>query len=161
MSRQQVRLALRDWLGQAAIPDLNQIFTSFPKRINFQVNAPAGALNRAACVIFIASETESRIGLGGAYDGWKRIDYLVQLQLFHHSGCTLAEDAMTSFDTIVDSVKEQLRAGGHTLDQDSDVIWQAAEDEITVNYGEPVTNSGGMVETWASIDFTVTQMFRA
>ena len=162
MSRQEVRNAVGNWVAQATIPNLNQIFTSFPKRINFEQNAAPGQMTRAAGVVFINAENESRIAVGGAYDGWKRIDYSVEFQLFVHSMQNYAQDAMDDFDEIIDGVKDQLRAGGHRLGMpDGDVIWQAAEPDISVSYGEPKTNDGGAVEIWAGIAFTVTQMIRS
>ena len=162
MSRQQVRDTVATWVGSASIPHLNQIFTSHPKRINFQANSTAGEYSRAAGVVFIRDESESRIAVGGAYSGWKRVDYTVDFQVFFHSMQNYAQDAMDEFDAIVDAVKDQLRAGGHRLGQtDGDVIWQAAEPQINVTYGEPVTNDGGATEIWAAIEFTVTQMIQA
>jgi hypothetical protein len=164
MSRKQVRTHVADWIASEQITTLNQVFKSFPKRINFQVNAFPGQNSRAAAVVFIENESESRLAIGGAYDGWKRVDYLVALQVFHHSTQRNAEDAMDDFDTLIDTIKERLRSGGHRLDlADSDgaIIWQAAEPAIDVAYGEPVTNDGGTTETWAAIRFTVTQMIRA
>ena len=55
MSRSQVRTAVADWISTANITTLNQVFVSFPKRINFQVNSQAGQLSRAAGVVFIAN----------------------------------------------------------------------------------------------------------
>ena len=159
MSRQEVRDAGGTWIASANIPHLNQIFTSFPKRINFQANSPAGEITRAAAVVFIRGEDESRIAVGGASSGWKRIDYDVQFQIFTHSVAQYAQDAMTDFDAIIDAVKDKLRAGGHRLGKtDGEVIWQAAEDSIRVDYAEPMTNDGGVTEIWAAIEFTVTQM---
>lgn len=162
MSRQEVRNAVGNWVAQATIPNLNQIFTSFPKRINFESNAAPGQLTRSAGVVFINAENESRVAVGGAYDGWKRIDYSVEFQVFVHSMQSYAQDAMDDFDNIIDGIKDQLRAGGHRLGMpDGDVIWQAAEPDIMVSYGEPKTNDGGAVEIWAGIAFTVTQMIRS
>lgn len=162
MSRQEVRTAVGNWVAAAAVPNLNQIFTSFPKRINFQANSTPGQMTRAAGVVFIANETEDRIAVGGANDGWKRVDYDVQFQIYTHSMYPNAQDAMDAFDAIVDAVKAKLRAGGHRLGMtDGDVIWQAAEPGISVNYGEPLTNDGGATEIWAAINFTVTQMIRS
>jgi hypothetical protein len=150
------------WVGEAQIDTLNQVFTSFPKRINFQVNSFPGQVSRAAAVVFIESEGETRIAIGGAYDGWKRVDYEVALQVFHHSLQKNAEDAMEDFDNVVDAIQDRLRAGGHTLgNTDLNIIWQAAEPQVNVQYGEPLTNEGGATETWAAIRFTVTQMIRA
>jgi hypothetical protein len=162
MSRQQVRDAVGNWVANAGVPNLNQVFTSFPKRLNFQANSTAGQQTRGAGVVFIAAETESRIAIGGAYNGWKRIDYSVQFQIFTHSVATYSQDAMTDFDAIIDGIKTALRDGGHRLGlPDGSVIWQAAEPGIDVSYGEPVTNDGGATELWAALDFTVTQMIQA
>lgn len=160
-SRGAVRLAVGTWIADAQIPNLNQIFTSHPKRINFQENSTAGQMTRAAGLVFIADEREDRIANGGAYDGWKRVDYTVQFQIFTHSVHPYSQQAMDDFDAIVDAVKQKLREGGHRLGlTDGDVIWQAAEPEISVIYGEPQTNDGGATEIWAAVTFTVTQMIR-
>ena len=162
MSRAEVRDAVGTWIAGASIPNLNQIFTSFPKRINFQANSTAGQITRAAAVVFIRGEDEERIAVGGPDSGWKRIDYDVQFQIFTHSVAQYAQDAMDNFDAIVDAVKDRLRAGGHRLGKpDGDVIWQAAEPSISVQYGEPVTNDGGVTEIWAAVEFTVTQMTKS
>jgi len=162
MSRAQVRTKVASWIAANPPTNLNQVFTSFPKRINFQQNSTAGQMTRAALVVHIMSEDESRIAVGGASDGWKRIDYQVDCQIFCHSMQNYAQDAMDDFDAIVDAVKDQLRAGGHRLGESTgDVIWQAAEPGISATYGEPVTNDGGAVELWCSLIITVTQMVRA
>jgi hypothetical protein len=162
MSRVTVRQNVAQWVADAGIPNLNQVFTSFPKRINFEQNSAAGQLTRAAGMVFISSENEERIALGGAYDGWKRIDYSVEFQVFTHSMQNLAQDAMFDFDAIIDAIKSRLRAGGHRLGlSDGDVIFQVAEPAITVQYGEPKTNDGGATEIWAAISFLVTEMIRA
>ena len=162
MSRQEVRSAVGEWVASAGIPNLNQVFTSHPKRINFQQDSNAGQLTRAVGLVYISGEQESRIAIGGAYDGWKRIDYSVEFQIFTHSVHSLAQNAMNDFDQIVDAVKERLRAGGHRLGKENgDIIWQAFEPDISVTYGEPATNDGGATEIWAAISGTVTQMFRS
>lgn len=162
MSRQQVRNAVAKWIAEEQIPTLNQVFTSFPKRINFQNLAFPGQLSRAAGVVFIESEGETRIAIGGAYSGWKQVDYQVAFQVFHHSMQREAEDAMTDFDNLIDAIQDRLRSGGHRLGEiDGTIIWQAAEPAINASYGEPLTNEGGATETWAAIRFTVTQMIKA
>jgi len=162
LSRAEVRTAVGTWIAGAGIANLNQVFTSFPKRINFEQNAAPGTATRAAGVVFIQSESESRVAVGGANDGWKRIDYEVEFQVFTHSMRNYAQEAMDDFDAIIDGIKDRLREGGHRLGMpDGDTIWQAAEPDISVVYGEPKTNDGGAVETWAGIAFTVTQMIRS
>lgn len=167
MSRREVRNAVANWISTAQITTLNQVFTSFPKRINFQVDSFPGQNSRAAAVVFIESEQESRLAIGGVGPmaeggfgkGWKRVDYGIALQIFHHSLQRNAQDAMDDFDTLIDDVKDRLRAGQHTLGEENlNIIWQAAEPNIDVQYGEPLTNDSGATETWAAIRFTVTQM---
>jgi hypothetical protein len=167
MSRKVVRENVANWIASAQINTLNQVFTSFPKRINFQVDSFPGQNSRAAAVVFIENEQENRLAIGGVGamseggygKGWKRVDYGVALQVFHHSLQRNAEDAMDDFDALIDDIKDRLRAGQHTLGNDNpNEIWQAAEPNIDVQYGEPLTNKGGATETWAAIRFTVTQM---
>ncbi len=170
MSRATVRQAVQNWISSAQIDTLNQTLSSFPKRINFQVNSFPGQNNRAAAVVFIENEQESRIAIGGvdtmssggAGKGWKRVDYGIALQVFHHSLERNAEDAMSAFDDLIDAIKERLRAGQHTLGvENPNIIWQAAEPGIDVQYGEPLSNEGGATETWAAIRFTVTEMIES
>jgi len=159
--RANLRSTLYSYLVGAAIPTLNQVFTSFPKRINYQVNATAGQMSRAAAVIFIQSERETRLAIGGATNGWKRVDYTVVLQVFHHSMQNNAEDAMADFDTLVDNIKGTLRASHNFGDSSQVNVWQGAEPAIDCLYGEPVTSDNGATETFAEIRFDVTQMIQA
>jgi len=166
MGRKVVREAVQSWIASAQINTLNQTFTSFPKRIDFQTNSFPGQNSRAAAVVFIESEDEQRIAIGGVGDmpvgegfGIKRVDYSIALQIFHHSLQRNAEDAMDDFDKLIDAVKTRLRQGQHTLGETNpNLIWQAAEPSISVQYGEPLTNEGGATETWCAIRFTVTEM---
>jgi hypothetical protein len=159
--RASVRSQIYSYLTSANIAGLNQIFTSFPKRINFQVNAQAGQMSRSAMVIFIESERDSRIAIGGAYNGWKRVDFTVVLQVFHHSLQNNSEDAMADFDTLIDNIKTVLRADHRFGDPTGNLVWQAAEPVILCSYGEPVTSDNGATETWAELRFDVTEMIQA
>jgi hypothetical protein len=159
VGRTQVRQTLASFIAPPSISGINQVFTTMPKRINFQDNALPSQINRCVAVIFIESEAESRIANGGVNSGWKRIDYTVVIQLFHHSLERMAEDAMADLDNTIDDLKELLRDGQHRLGDDSGVmVWQAAEPNIDATYGEPLSQNGTSIETWASIRFTVTQM---
>jgi hypothetical protein len=159
--RTGVRATLYNWINTGSITGLNQIFTSFPKRINYQVNSTAGQLSRAAAVIFIQSERETRLAIGGAHSGWKRVDYTVIIQVYQHSMERNAEDAMTAFDTLIDSLKDRLRADHNFGDTTGTLVWQGAEPEIRTSYGEPATDKGGATETFAEIQFEVTEMIQA
>ena len=156
-----VRATLSTFLINGNITGLNKIFTSFPKRINFQVNSTAGQLSRAAAVVFISSERENRLAVGGATNGWKRVDYSVILQIFHHSLQRDAEDAMSDFDTLIDNIKTRLRSDHTFGDSTGTLVWQGAEPVISASYGEPKTIAEGATETYAELQFDVTQMIQA
>lgn len=160
--RTGVRATLFTWLSTGNISGLNQIFTSFPKRINFQVNSQAGQLSRSAVVIFIQSERETRLAIGGAYNGWKRVDYSIILQVYQHSLERDSQTAMTSFDTLIDAIKARLRADHNFGDATANLVWQGAEPAINTTYGEPSSVEGNpATETFAEIQFDVTQMIQA
>lgn len=159
--RTGVRATLASFVTTPQIVTLNQVFTSFPKRINFQVNSVAGQLSRAALVVFIQSENETRLAIGGATNGWKRVDYSIVLQVFHHSLQRNAEDAMTDFDTLVDNIKTRLRSDHRFGDSTGTLVWQGAEPVINATYGEPATVAEGATETYAELQFDVTEMIQA
>ena len=159
--RTGVRATLATFLSTPPIATLNQVFTSFPKRINFQVGSTAGQLSRAAVVVFIQSENETRLAIGGATNGWKRVDYSIVLQVFHHSLQRNAEDAMTDFDTLVDNIKTRLRSDHRFGDSTGTLVWQGAEPIINATYGEPSTVAEGATETYAELQFDVTEMIQA
>lgn len=159
--RTGVRSTLYTFLTAPPIATLNQVFTSFPKRINYQVNSQPGQLSRSAAVIFIASESETRLAIGGATSGWKRVDYSVILQVFQHSLERNAEAAMTAFDTLIDDIKTRLRSNHNFGDSTGTLVWQGAEPAINTTYGEPSTTNEGATETFAEIQFDVTEMIQA
>lgn len=161
MSRAQVRSQLVTFLQGANIDGLNQVFSSFPKRINFQQGAKPGQRSRAAAVVFIEDEVETRLALGGATNGIKRIDYSVAVQVFHHSLQNDPIAAMDDFDIVIDGVKDRLRSDHRFGDPTGTLIWQGAEPAIDVSYGVPRAVENGSTETWAAVRFQVSQVFNA
>lgn len=161
MSRSAIRAQVIKYLGEARIKDLNQIFPSFPNRIDFQVNAKAGQMSRCAAVVFFENEMEMRLALGGDTNGLKRVNYRMVVQLFHHSLYNDSLQAMEDFDETIDQLKSWLRADHRFGDPNGEIIWQAAEDAIDIDYGEPAKSNGGATETWAAVRFIVTEMLHA
>lgn len=159
--RTGVRATLASFISNPPIATLNQVFTSFPKRINYQVNSQPGQLSRAAVVIFIAFENETRLAIGGAHSGWKRVDYTVILQVYQHSLERNAEAAMTAFDTLIDNIKTRLRSDHNFGDTTGNLVWQGAEPIIRARYGEPSTSEEGATEIFAELEFDVTEMIQA
>jgi hypothetical protein len=156
-----VRNTLAAFISNPPIENLNQVFTSFPKRINYQVNSQPGQLTRSAVVIFIATETETRLAIGGATSGWKRVDFTVVLQVYTHSLHRNAEDVMDDFDVLIDNIKERLRSDHTFGDTTGNLVWQGAEPVINARYGEVTTTNEGASEVFAEIEFLVTEMIQA
>lgn len=161
VGRSQVRETLINFIQPPNVDGINQVFASLPKRIDFQVNALPSQQTRTAAVIFIESETENRIAVGGWHDGWKRIDYTVVIQLFTHSLARSAEEAMEDLDYTIDALKQRLRSDHRFGDEDGYLVWQGAEPVIDVTYGEPLSLKGTSTEIWSSMRFIVTQMIQA
>ena len=156
-----VRDTLYKFISNPPIPTINKVWTSFPKRIQFQENSQPGQLSRAQVIIFISSENETRLAIGGATNGWKRVDYNVIIQIYQHSLERNSEDAMIAFDTLVDNLKERLRSDHNFGDPSGTLVWQGAEPIISARYGEPSTTKEGATETFAEIEFMVTEMIQA
>lgn len=152
MSRTTARQGVADWVK--GLPGVATVYTTFPKAIPGKAwEIENGNGNSAVVVVFIAGETEQRIAIGGEHSGWKRLDYTIDLQIFHRSSSPTAEDAMDSLDDIVDAIKDQLRSD-RTM---GGVFWQQGEQRLTGEYGEPRL-IGSIIETWAQITFTATEM---
>jgi hypothetical protein len=159
--RTGVRSTLATFLSSPPISTLNQVFTSFPKRINFQINATVGQMTRSAVVVFIAAERENRLAIGGATNGWKRVDYTVILQVYAHSQHSNSENVMQDFDTLIDNIKTRLRSNHNFGDATGTLVWQGAEPVIIGRYGEPATNNEGATDIFAELEFDVTEMVQA
>jgi hypothetical protein len=159
--RAAVRSTIATFIGQPNVQGINQVFTSFPKRIDFQKNSLPSQLSRCAAVIHIEAERENRLAIGGATNGIKQVDYTVVIQLFHHSSERNAEDAMADFDNTVENLKEKLRSDHQFGDPSGVLVWQGAEPKIDITFGEPASMDGTSIETWASVRFDVTQMIQA
>ena len=161
VGRKEVRSTLANFIAPPNVDGINQVFTSFPKRINFEVNSLPSQRSRAAAVIFIESEHEDRLAIGGATSGIKKIDYSIAIQVFHHSLEQNSEDAMNDLDNLIDNLKDRLRSDHQFGDPSGVLVWQAAEPVIDVEYGEPMSQNGTSTETWATVRFDVTQMIQA
>jgi hypothetical protein len=159
--RTGVRETLYNFISNPPIPTINKVWTSFPKRISFQENSLPGQLSRAQVIIFISSENETRLAIGGATNGWKRVDYNIILQIYQHSMVRNAQDAMIDFDTLIDNLKERLRSDHNFGDPTGNLVWQGAEPIISARYGEPSTTKEGATETFAELEFMVTEMIQA
>ena len=68
---------------------------------------------------------------------------------------------MQDFDTLIDNIKTRLRSDHNFGDTSGTLVWQGAEPIINATYGEPATVSEGATETFAELQFDVTEMIQA
>jgi hypothetical protein len=68
---------------------------------------------------------------------------------------------MTDFDTLIDNIKTRLRSDHNFGDPTGNLVWQGAEPIINARYGEPATSKEGATETFAEVEFVVTEMIQA
>jgi hypothetical protein len=68
---------------------------------------------------------------------------------------------MTAFDTLIDNIKTRLRSDHNFGNTAGNLVWQGAEPQINTQYGEPATSKEGATETFAEIQFDITEMIQA
>lgn len=159
MSRATVRSAVVNYFAPPAVTGLNKIFSSMPKRVEgtwFRYGQPAGTRSGSVGIVLINSESEERIAIGGEYSGKKMVRYEVELQVYQHSLHQHAEDAMADFDTTIDSLKARLRANRRL--NDYPIIFEAGEQYLDGEYGEPKVMADGSTEIWGAVRFEVSEV---
>jgi hypothetical protein len=141
------------------VPGLNKVYSSLPKRIagnDYHGGRPSGQLSGAVAVVYIVSETEERIAIGGEHSGKKWVHYTVQLRIQSNSRERNSEDAMAFFDSIIDAVKDRLRSN-RRLDN-YPIIFEAGERQLVGEYGDPVLEEDGSTLIWGSVTFEVSEI---
>lgn len=159
MSRATIRAAVQSFFAPPAVSGLNNVYTSFPKRIpgtDFRLGQPAGTKSGAVGVVQIVGEREERIAIGGATSGKKWVHYTVEIDVFCHSIETHAETAMDFFDSVIDGVKAHLRSDRWL--NDYPVIFEAGERSLIGLYGEPKVLADGASEIWGAVQFEVSEV---
>jgi hypothetical protein len=159
MSRATVRESLVNFFAPPAVPGLNKVFSSFPKRIEgtwFRYGQPAGTQSGAVGVVDIVSEVEERIAIGGEHSGKKWVHYTVDLHVYLHSVHKHSEDAMADFDSVIDACKDRLRSDRRL--ENFPVIFESGERLLIGQYGEPTVLEQGATEIWGVIQFEVSEV---
>jgi hypothetical protein len=160
VSRANVRAAVAQWFDPGAVPGLFAIHRAEPKIIPgsdygleaFGTNVGNGS--GAYAVVHIADERETRIAIGGAHSGMKHITYDVALVIHFRSVKPDAIEAMDDYDTLIEAVKQRLRAD-RNLGQPTSV-WQAGSDpgDIHIQSDLPAQDDGS-VYIWSVMEFKV------
>ena len=161
LGAQAVKQALINFINTPNVLGLNQTFRAFPKFIDWQVNSLPGQQYLTAAVVHIESDDETRLAIGGATSGIKRVDYQLAIQIFFHALYGEAEDAQDAFEDLIENLKELLRSDHQFGDPSGTLVWQGAEPVIRSSYGVPELDNDGVIDIWAIVRFPVTQMIEA
>lgn len=166
MSDGAVRVALRDFFQTPVITGLQKVYLDEPWIIqgaNWNVDAGWGAVG----FIHLDTSKESRLTLGAAIGGSKRVEHTVGLviQYQYLIPDTLPdgvdEDAWVGpFDQIIDAVKARIHSDP-TLGSPS-IIFQGGQDndDIRVSRDLPQKDIGKVI-VFAVVEFNVTEIIQA
>ena len=107
MSRTAVRAQVATYLSGAGVTFLNTVKpfpAKFTSEMEFFQGEDPGHSSGAIVYLYIASQKESRIALGGANNGRKAMEYEFVLDCFMRSMHRKSEDAGADNDTFLDSL---------------------------------------------------------
>ena len=162
-SRTLARRALRDWLVGANIPYLDVVHLAHPLRLDFNQYA-RDENHQCQIVIVFTEEGELRFALGGEHSGQKRIDYLVNLEIYFRSLLPGPEEVIEVFDGLIDAIKVRLRAD-RRAQQDESIIWQMGEGGYGIQCDFMIADNnqigGEPIEHYGLMRFEVTQWITA
>lgn len=158
MSRATARAAVAAWIAPPNVAGLNKVYASPPKVISSTDYAgAAGVTAGCVAVIYILSRTDERIAIGGATSGWKRVRYVVDLDLWFRDTQPDAVVAQAAFDATVDALLARLRTD-RTLG--SPDVWQALEGGLTDRSSEPQLE-GDVTVIRGDVQFLLDEMIQA
>lgn len=162
-NRTLARRALRDWLMDGSVLHLDHVFLAHPMRLDFN---RYGADREYQCqiVIVFSEEGEMRMALGGEHSGQKRIDYLVNLEIYFRGLVGEPEQVIEVFDELINTLKSRIRED-RRFEQDDTIIWMAGEGSygIQTDFMIPDNNQigGEPIEHYGLMRFEITQWITA
>jgi hypothetical protein len=113
MSRATVRQAIATYLTNANVTNLSSV-RQFPAKLTpegeFFEGEDPGHSSGAIIFLYIESQHENRIALGGPHNGRKAIDYTFILDCYLRSTHQKSEDAGFDNETFLDSLVTAIRA---------------------------------------------------
>jgi hypothetical protein len=138
-----------------AVTGIGHVYRSHPKTIPATAFASKGSPSGAVLVPSFPSDAETRVAMGGATSGRKRIDYTVDLEVFFRSSKRSAEDAMDDFEATLDALKTFIRSD-RTLASTN--VWQFGEGPsgIQTRRGQPGL-AGNITTIWAAVRCVLTE----
>ena len=126
MGRADVRAAVAAYLTDEAVPNLIKVHPTKPRtwaQPSF-LSADPSVKSTAAGFVYIVHVDEQREA-----NGKKSLHYIVDLQLVFRTQYADPDDGIADFDTLIDGIKDRLRAKP-PLGVDDGSIFEAAEHQL-------------------------------
>jgi len=164
MSRESVRGAIVDYLTNANVTLLTDVLP-FPPKLTVEGDFYNGndPNHKSGCIIFlwIESERENRIAVGGAHNGRKLVEYNFIMDCYFRSTDPRSEDAAAENETFLDSLIAAIRAdrnAGHP-----GIIFQWGEGasfggpdiEVVSYYPRSLNGAMSVTQTYSTIRVVV------
>jgi hypothetical protein len=170
MPKTEVRNAIFEYLTpeNSNIKYLGTVYPALPKVANesdlFNF-VPPGTGVGALIYMFIESQEETRIALGGPHQGRKFRPYTLSLLCVLKSDLTTSAEGQVAFDEFIDSLTDYIQADRNA--GNPNVIFQWAEGnerggpDLRIDYPVPKTVNGGVMLFQAVARVTVCEVLNA
>jgi len=171
MSRAAVRDAVVSYLSSAGIEFLSTV-KAFPPKFTseqefYSYDGDDSHNSGAIVFVWISSQRESRIALGGPHDGRKAVEYEFALEVYFRSSHPKAEDAGADNDTFLDSLTAAIRADRNA--GAPSVIFQWGEGtfpgstdiEVASDFPRVLRGSGSATQTYSNVRVSVVEILES
>jgi hypothetical protein len=153
MSKSNVTEAVWQYLTPETsnIPFLGSVYKALPKIANESdlfTNSYPGLGLGAVIYMFMTSQDERRIALGGPHDGRKWRNYSLGLLIIFKSDLPSTEAGQAAFDQFIDGLTEWIQADRNAGNPQVIFQWGEGNDhggpDIRIDYTFPRTLDGGV-----------------
>ena len=162
MSRATVRSAITSYLENANVEYLTSV-KPFPPKLTLEGEFYSGAdpNHTSGCIIFlwIESERENRIALGGAHNGRKVVEYSFIMDCYFRSVEPQSEDAAAQNEAFLDSLIAAIRADRNAGAPGVVFVWgegphpqgNGPDIEVTSYYPRNLKAGSQLTQTYSNI----------
>ena len=168
MGRQAVRDAIATYLENADIPFLSIVKPHPPKftpdQEFYQFEGDVAHNSGALLFLWIQTQHETRIAVGGYHDGRKAVEYEFSLEIYFRSTHPEAEDSAADNEAFLDALTGAIRANRNA--GNPNVVFQWGEGtfpgsaDITVSSDLPrvLRRSGSTTQTYSNVRVSVIEI---
>ena len=170
MSRTAIREAINTYLTNAGLPVLASV-KSFPAKftpeMEFYQGEDPGTQDGVLIYLYVESQRERRIALGGAHSGEKLVDYTFILNCFFRSTKRKTEDVGADNETFLDALVAAIRADrqagapGVIFEWGEGAGFGGPDIEITSYYPRTLNGAGSATQVFSTVRVSVSEILQA